>query len=94
MNKPATVHDVEDLETTEVPWAVSADIASWQRILDHTIGDKHSNLERAALELSQLAEQHAGDPPVRQVIIDAIHDLAVAAGIDPDEAQAMMARAR
>ncbi|MGO9681175.1 MAG: AAA family ATPase [Beijerinckiaceae bacterium] len=93
-NKPATVHAIEDMESTEVPWAVAADIASWQRILDHTIGDKRSNLERAALELLQLAEQHVGDPPVRQVIIDAIHNMAVAAGIGPDEAQAIMARAR
>jgi len=91
MNKAAAIHD---MESTEVPWAVAADIASWQRILSHTIGDKRSNLERAILELSRLAEQYAGDPPVQQTIIDAIHDMAVAAAIGPDEAQALMARAR
>ena len=46
--------------------------------------------ERAAIELFRLT---ANDPNRRRAIVDILYDVAVAAGIDDDEAQARMARA-
>ena len=51
-------------------------------------------MERAALELSQLTEQYAGDPPVQQAIVDALYDMSAVASIDADEAQLIIAGAR
>jgi hypothetical protein len=68
---------------------VSEAIASWQRILRQTVGDKRDNFKRAAVELFRLAETG----PTQQVIIDELADMAVIAAIEEDEAQEIVAQA-
>jgi hypothetical protein len=74
----------------EISWTASEAIASWRRILAQTIGDKRQNLERASIELLCLAKAEPGSKPA---IVDELAEMAVAAGIDDDEAQAIFARA-
>ena len=65
-------------------------IASWRRGLNQTVGDVRPNLERAAVELLRLAKIEPGN---KQAIVDELHNLAIIAGVDDDEAQAIFARA-
>jgi hypothetical protein len=77
-------------ELVEISWTASEAIASWRRILAQTIGDKRKNLERASVELLHLAKAEPGGKPA---IVDELADMAIAAGIDDDEAQAIFAHA-
>ena len=74
----------------EISWTASEAIASWRRILAQTIGDKRQNLERASIELLHLAR---AEPDSKPAIFDELAEMAIAAGIDDDEAQAIFARA-
>jgi len=74
----------------ELSCAASDEIDSWRRILAQTNDDPRPNLERAAVELLQLAKMEPGS---KSTIVDALHDMAAAAGIDDDEAQAIYASA-
>jgi hypothetical protein len=74
----------------EISWTASEAIASWRRILAQTIGDKRQNLERASIELLRLAKAEPGSKPA---IVDELAEMAIAACIDDDEAQAIFARA-
>jgi hypothetical protein len=74
----------------EISWTASEAIASWRRVLAQTIGDKRQNLERASIELLRLAQFEPGSKPA---IVDELADMAVAAGIDDDEAQEIFASA-
>ena len=74
----------------EISWTASEAIASWRRILAQTIGDKRQNLERASIELLRLAQIESGS---KQAIVDELANLALIAGVDEDEAQAIFARA-
>ncbi len=77
----------------EIPGPISEAIASWIRTIGHAQYDaKRGIFERAAIELMRLGESLV-DAPVRQVIIDDLHELAVLADIDNDTAQAIMVRA-
>src|SRR6516225_7181632 len=76
--------------SVEISWTASEAIASWRRILAQTIGDKRQNLERASIELLRLAKAEPGSKPA---IVDELAEMAIAAGIDDDEAQAAFARA-
>jgi hypothetical protein len=81
---------LDDNELPEISWRASEAIASWRRIVNQTTGDKRPNVERASVELLRLAQ---AEPSSKQVIVDELADIAEAAGIDPDEAQAIFARA-
>ena len=74
----------------EISWQASELVASWRRVLNQTTGDVRPNLERAAVELLRLARI---EPDSKQAIVDALANLALVAGIDDDEAQAIFARA-
>ena len=76
----------------EIPWATSEAIESWRRILDQTKGDKRLNVVRAAEELLRLAKGQS-DPAARQAIIDSLYEIAVRAGLDEDDTQAIIASA-
>lgn len=73
----------------ELPWKVGEDIASWQRIM---AGARDENIAtcfgHASRELRALADTQP--PEIKQFIIDALHNLATASGISPDDAQAIM----
>src|SRR6516165_4996041 len=77
-------------ESVEISWKASEAIASWRRVLAQTIGDKRQNLERASIELLRLAR---AEPDSKPAIVDELAEMAIAAGIDDDEAQAIFARA-
>ena len=77
-------------KSVEISWTASEAIASWRRILAQTIGDKRQNLERASIELLRLA---GAEPDSKPAIVDELAEMAIAAGIDDDEAQAIFARA-
>jgi hypothetical protein len=77
-------------ELVEISWTASEAIASWRRILAQTVGDVRPNLERACVELLRLAEI---EPSSKKTIVDELAALALTAGIDDDEAQAIFARA-
>jgi hypothetical protein len=77
-------------EPVKISWTASGALASWRRILAQTIGDKRPNLERASIEILCLAKAEPGSKPA---IVDQLAEMAVAAGIDDDEAQAIFARA-
>ena len=79
---------VED--PAEISWEASQAIQSWRNVLAKAQGDRGGIFERAAVELFRLT---ANDPNGRRAIVDILHHMAVAAGIDDDEAQARMARA-
>jgi hypothetical protein len=74
----------------EISWQTSEAVASWRRIVNQTTGDKRPNIEQASLELLRLAE---AEPSSRQAIVDELANIATNAGINPDEAQAIFARA-
>jgi hypothetical protein len=74
----------------KISWTASEAVASWRRILAQTIGDKRQNLERASIELLRLA---GAEPDSKPAIVDELAEMAIAAGIDDDEAQAIFARA-
>jgi hypothetical protein len=74
----------------EISWTASEAIASWRRTLAQTIGDKRQNLERASIELLHLARV---EPDSKPAIVDELAEMAITAGIDDDEAQAIFARA-
>ena len=76
--------------TASIARSASEAIASWRRILAQTIGDKRQNLERASIELLRLAQIESGS---KQAIVDELANLALIAGVDNDEAQAIFARA-
>ena len=76
--------------SVEISWTASEAIASWRRVLAQTIGDKRQNLERASIELLRLAKAEPGSKPA---IVDELAEMAIAADIDDDEAQAIFARA-
>src|SRR5262249_60408925 len=82
------------IEHTDAPpqisWQASELVASWRRVINQTAGDARPNLERASIELLRLAQI---DPGSKQGIVDELHNLALAAGIDDDEAQAIFERA-
>jgi hypothetical protein len=79
---------VEDLP--EISWEASQVIQSWRNVLAKAQGDREGIFERAAVELFRLT---ANDPNERRAIVDILHDMAVAAEIDDDEAQVRLARA-
>jgi hypothetical protein len=81
-----------DGDLPEISSQASDALASWRRVLDQTKGDKRWNFQRACDELLHLAEGHA-DPAARQEIVDTLYDIAAAAGINNDDAQAIMAAA-
>jgi hypothetical protein len=75
---------------SEISWQASELVASWRRVLNQTVGDVRPNLERASVELLRLAQI---EPDSKQAIVDELANLALIAGIDDDEAQAIFARA-
>ena len=81
---------VDDLD--EISWEASEAIASWRNILKNAVGDHEGLFERAAVELLRLATKEE-NPDGRRAIVDSLYDMAVAAGIDENEAQERMARA-
>jgi hypothetical protein len=74
----------------ELPNRVGEAIASWQRIM---AGARAENIAAcfgyASRELRALADTQP--PEINQIIIDALANMATAAGISPDDAQAIMA---
>jgi len=84
----ATLEQAESV--LEISSQASEQIASWRRVLNQTVGDARPNLERAAVELLRLAQIEPGS---KQIIVDELANLALIAGIDDDEAQAIFARA-
>ena len=84
----ATLEQAESV--LEISSQASEQIASWRRVLNQTVGDARPNLERAAVELLRLAQIEPGS---KQIIVDELASLALIAGIDDDEAQAIFARA-
>ena len=84
----ATLEQAESV--LEISSQASEQIASWRRVLNQTVGDARPNLERAAVELLCLAQIEPGS---KQIIVDELANLALIAGIDDDEAQAIFARA-
>jgi putative DNA primase/helicase len=87
-----TSHDSADRDgPIEIEWSVSEGISSWHRIIGQSTGDKSGLVERAAVELLRHARQ--SDAPARQAIIDAVFEIARAAGLRDDESQAIIARA-
>jgi AAA domain len=84
-----SITETNELVTPEIPWGVAEAIASWRRIIDKTVGDKQPNFRRAALELMRLAEAQA-EALSRQIIVDALAEMADTAGVGPDAAQEMM----
>src|SRR5262249_6396001 len=77
-------------ELPEISWQASEAVASWRRIVNQTTGDKRPNIERASLELLRLAE---AEPSSKRAIVDQLAHIATNAGIEPDEAQEIFARA-
>jgi len=88
MSEPAI--DMEAEGPPEISSRMGETIASWRRGLNQTVGDVRPNLERAAVELLRLAKIEPGN---KQAIVDELHNLAIIAGVDDDEAQAIFARA-
>jgi hypothetical protein len=84
-----SITETIELVTPEIPWGVAEAIASWRRTIDHTIGSKRLNFQRATLELTRLAKAQT-DALSRQIIVDAISEMAEMAGVSPDDAQEMM----
>jgi AAA domain len=76
----------------EIPWLTHQAIESWRRVLDKTHGDKRPSFGRASLELLRLASKE-DNPDVFRAIVNVLDGIAQVAGIDTDEAQAIMAAA-
>src|SRR5262249_46939721 len=69
-------------------------IASWRRTIHQARSENSTTvLERAAIELWRLAKGSL-DATVHQAIMDSLHEMADAAGIDPDEAQLIFLAAK
>jgi hypothetical protein len=90
MSDGAFTEPIEISAASEISWQASELIESWRRVLHQTPGDVRPNLERASVELLRLAHIEPGS---KQAIVDELANLALIAGIDDDEAQAMFARA-
>lgn len=75
-----------------VPDEVLGAVESWCLLLAGAEGDKRPIFQRAAFELLGLGAKYDND--VRHDIIDTLHQMSEDVGIDPDEAQALMAAAR
>jgi RecA-family ATPase len=75
----------------EIPCRVSDEIASWRRVLAHTVGDKRGNFHHAAVDLSRLGANET--PLTTQVILDNLAVMARTAGIEDDEALDIIAQA-
>ena len=87
----ADLNERIEVATPEISWATGEAIASWQRVLGCTVGDKNNIFTRAAVEVLRLAE---GEKPlVRQVIIDAVADMGASTGIGDEDVQTIMAMA-
>jgi phage/plasmid-associated DNA primase len=89
-----TAGELVDISTPEIEisWALSQEIASWQRVVEHSKVDMTlANFERAAVEL--LHHEDAQEPRARQVVVNALHDMATIARIDEDDGQQILARA-
>jgi putative DNA primase/helicase len=71
----------------EISWALRQEIASLRRIVGNSKGDPLVNFERACVALLQHGAQ---EPEPRAVIVDALHDMAVIAGIDGEVSQSIM----
>jgi hypothetical protein len=89
-------HDSED----EIPAAVADSIASWRRIMGgrapHT--SAREILQQATTDLSSAARINKTSHPasagvVHQAVVDALNDFAVVGGVDPDDAQLIIAGA-
>jgi AAA domain len=76
-------------EPVEISWTASEAIASWRRVLAQS-DDKRQNLERASIEILCLAK---AEPRSKPAIVDQLAEMAVAAGINTNEAQEIFARA-
>ena len=90
MSDGALTEPIEISAAREISWQASELIESWRRVLNQTRGDVRPNLERASVELLRLAQIEPGS---KQVILDELANLALAAGIDADDAQSIFARA-
>jgi hypothetical protein len=90
MSDGALTEPIEISAAPGISWQASELIESWHRVLNQTDGDVRPNLERASVELLRLAQIEPGS---KQAIVDELANLALIAGIDDDEAQAIFARA-
>ena len=90
MSDGALTEPIEISAAPGISWQASELIESWHRVLNQTDGDVRPNLERASVELLRLAQI---EPDSKQAIVDELANLALIAGIDDDEAQAIFARA-
>ena len=90
MSDGAFTKPIEISAAREISWQASELIESWRRVLNQTLGDVRPNLERASVELLRLAQIEPGS---KQAIVDELANLALTAGIDADDAQAIFARA-
>jgi predicted P-loop ATPase len=79
------------------PEAVDA-FVSWQRILAVTPGNKphakRMNFESACVEMFRFTERTSGTASLDADIVDALHQMGISAGIEDDEVQAIMGRAK
>src|SRR5271155_2651753 len=87
---PAVPDDGELLP--EIPVRVADEIASWQRPIGNARRDQTGLFYRASADLMRLADR-AAEPATWQVIVDRLQNMAEVAGLDADEAQAIVARA-
>jgi hypothetical protein len=84
----------------EIPYAVTESIASWRRIIGASNATtSRKNVEHAAVELWRVVDINATAHPetsdvVRQVVVDALYEFGVTAGLGDDESQAILAKAR
>jgi RecA-family ATPase len=90
--------DIDD-EPPEIPAGIADSIASWRRTMANAAGNERGILLNAAADLFRTRKVSKTVYPdidgiVNQAIVDALYDMAVAAGIGDDDAQAIFARAQ
>lgn len=89
-----------DNRNDEIPAAIAESIASWRRIMGGRAAHTSAReiLQRATTDLSSAAVIGKTNHPasagiVHQAVADALNDLAVVGGVDPDGAQRIIAEA-
>jgi hypothetical protein len=78
----------ELLADLEIPIEIEEAIASWRRTLGHARGNPGPLFQRAAVELWRIASVQP--PELCQMVVDALYDMAVSAGISDEDAQSML----
>jgi RecA-family ATPase len=95
----ADTFDIDD-GSPEIPPAIAGSIASWRRTMAKTApGNERAILLNADADLFRTRKVSKtvwpnSDGIVNQAIVDALHEIATAAGIDPDDAQHIFTQAQ